>query len=68
MTALQKLIGITPPIGYFGELTKAAVIKYQLSKGITPATGQVGEKTRAALNANAREGPTTMRVSPTSRF
>ena len=49
VTALQKLLGITPTTGYFGELTKEAVIKYQLSKGITPTTGQVSEKTRASL-------------------
>jgi len=53
VTALQNLLGVSPATGHFGELTKEAVIKYQLSKGITPATGFVGAKTRASLNAAA---------------
>lgn len=53
VTALQNLLGVTPAIGAFGELTKAAVIKYQISKGISPANGYVGAKTRASLNAAA---------------
>ena len=53
VTALQNLLGVTPAIGVFGELTKEAVIKYQLSKGISPATGYVGEKTRASLEKDA---------------
>ncbi len=35
---------------YFGQLTKAAVIKYQTKHGITPLSGYVGPKTRALLN------------------
>lgn len=37
-------------MGYFGGLTKTAVIAYQVSKGIN-GTGYVGPLTRAALNA-----------------
>ncbi len=37
---------------FFGNLTKAAVIKYQKAKGITPAVGYFGPKTRAAINAD----------------
>ncbi len=35
---------------YFGALTKAAVIKFQLKNGISPAVGYVGSITRAVLN------------------
>jgi peptidoglycan hydrolase-like protein with peptidoglycan-binding domain len=51
VTALQNLLGVSPATGHFGALTKAAVIKYQISKGISPANGYVGAKTRASLNA-----------------
>ena len=37
--------------GYFGPVTKAAVIEYQKAKGIAPYPGYVGPGTRAALNA-----------------
>ena len=56
VAAIQNLLGVSPATGYFGVLTKAAVIKYQLSKGISPATGYVGAKTRASLNAAAGVG------------
>lgn len=36
---------------YFGQLTKNAVIKYQLTNGISPPVGYVGLKTRAVLNS-----------------
>ena len=35
--------------GYFGPLTRAAVIRYQRLSGITPAIGYVGPITRAVL-------------------
>ena len=40
-----------PISGNFGNLTKAAVIKFQKASGITPATGLVGPKTRSKLNS-----------------
>ncbi|MBI5134506.1 MAG: peptidoglycan-binding protein [Candidatus Taylorbacteria bacterium] len=49
VTALQNAIGVSPATGYFGSITKAAVVKYQASKGL-PATGYVGPLTRAELN------------------
>lgn len=51
VSALQKAIGVTPATGYFGSVTKAAVMKYQAGKGIA-ATGFVGPLTRAALNGS----------------
>ena len=49
-------LNIAAPTGWFGPLTKAAVIKYQIARGI-PGTGYVGPLTLAALNAGTT--PTT---------
>ena len=43
--------------GYFGNLTRAAVGKWQASAGISPTAGYVGPKSRAALNAMAGSTP-----------
>ncbi len=45
---LTMPVGVTK--GYFGQGTKAALIKYQKSAGIAQ-TGTVGPKTRAAINS-----------------
>jgi peptidoglycan hydrolase-like protein with peptidoglycan-binding domain len=61
--ALQQILidggflSIDAPTGYFGSLTKAAVIKYQAAHSITPQSGYVGPLTRASLNAGTT--PTT---------
>src|SRR3989344_5540090 len=38
-------------MGYFGNLTKSALAKYQASAGITPAVGYLGPITRAKVNS-----------------
>jgi peptidoglycan hydrolase-like protein with peptidoglycan-binding domain len=43
------------PDGYFGPLTKAAVIGFQTAEGISPATGVVGRATAATLLAAVKK-------------
>ncbi len=46
--------------GYFGGLTKAAVVKYQKAHRISPTSGYVGPLTRAELNKGSQQTtPTT---------
>ena len=52
VTALQVKLGVTPATGYFGSITKAAVIAYQTANGIS-GTGYVGPLTLASLNKGA---------------
>lgn len=40
------------PTGYFGSLTKDAVIKFQIKNNISPAVGYVGPITRAKILEN----------------
>lgn len=42
--------------GYFGELTRAAVAKYQVAMSITPAAGYWGPLTRTKANAGGGAG------------
>ncbi len=51
---LQERLGVKPTSGYFGNLTKAAVLAYQKANGI-PTTGIVGPLTRASLNKTASQ-------------
>ena len=46
---LQIVLGVSPATGYFGNLTLAAVKKFQEENGIR-VTGEVGPETRAILN------------------
>lgn len=70
VTALQQLLVskgyLTMPagvaMGYFGNLTKAAVSAWQAASGISPAAGYFGPKSRGVVNAMAGPtvpGPTT---------
>jgi peptidoglycan hydrolase-like protein with peptidoglycan-binding domain len=43
----------TTPKGYFGTMTQAAVIQYQLKTGITPASGYVGSVTRGKIKSDS---------------
>lgn len=42
--------------GYFGALTKAAVMKWQAAAGVTPAAGYFGAKSRAAFSGTPSTG------------
>jgi peptidoglycan hydrolase-like protein with peptidoglycan-binding domain len=46
---LQKRLGVIQT-GYFGVLTRAAVIAYQKAHNIAPAVGYCGILTRTSLN------------------
>lgn len=56
--------------GYFGNLTKTSLAKYQASVGISPAAGYFGPKSRAYVNSLAAApttgGTTTTPTVPTS--
>ena len=63
VTALQNKLGVSPASGYFGSITKAAVMKFQSENGV-PSTGFVGPLTRAKLNGSASVStPSTGSVS-----
>ncbi len=48
VTALQQMLGVSPATGYFGPLTKAALVKWQGANGVK-ATGYFGPLTRAKI-------------------
>jgi len=50
----DELLGIASPTGYFGELTKSAVMKWQEEKGL-PATGFFGALSRAAFESHKED-------------
>ncbi|MBU6214890.1 peptidoglycan-binding protein, partial [Patescibacteria group bacterium] len=49
--------------GYFGAITKAAVMKWQTAAGVSPAAGYFGAKSRAAFCGTASTGTTGGTVS-----
>jgi hypothetical protein len=63
VNALQAMLiasgdlAITAPTGYFGEMTRAALVKWQARHSV-PATGYFGPLTRAAVVAAGTPAPT----------
>jgi|GEM_PF-2690321 len=63
VTALQAMLiasghlVIGAPTGYFGEMTRAALAKWQAAHGVTPATGYFGPITMAAIAAMGTPAP-----------
>lgn len=49
VTALQNYLGMSTVTGYFGNLTKTTLAKWQAANGVSPATGYFGAITRAKL-------------------
>ncbi len=54
--------GVAP--GYFGALTKAAVIKWQMAAGVSPAAGYFGPISRAKFNLTAGGSTGTVSTVP----
>ena len=52
------LLMIPAPTGYFGEMTRAALAKWQAAHGVTPSVGYFGPLTRAAVAASSTPAPT----------
>lgn len=52
------LLMIPAPTGYFGEMTRAALAKWQAAHNITPAVGYFGPMTRAAIKASGTPATT----------
>jgi peptidoglycan hydrolase-like protein with peptidoglycan-binding domain len=65
VSALQAKLGVSPASGYFGSLTKAAVVVFQTANGV-PGTGYVGALTRAKLNAGSTMTTTTTTTTSSS--
>lgn len=53
-----------PITGYFGGLTRAAVVKFQKANNINPAVGYFGSLSRAKLSQLAQGKPTTQPSAP----
>ncbi len=52
--------------GYFGAITKAAVMKWQTSASVTPAAGYFGAKSRAAFGSSSSSTTTTTTTGGTT--
>lgn len=65
VTALQNVLGVSPATGYFGSITKAAVVAYQKAHGIS-STGYFGPLTRASVNSSSAMTTTTTTTTTTT--
>ena len=65
VTALQNALNISPATGYFGNMTKAAVMSYQTTNKLA-ALGMVGPATRASLNSTCTSSTTTTTTGGTT--
>ena len=61
---LQEALGVTPMSGYFGMITKKAVMAYQVANNITPAVGVFGPKTRAVWMGSMTTTPPAPGTTP----
>jgi Putative peptidoglycan binding domain len=54
-TWLTDVGDTVPETGYFGSMTKGAVVDFQTSMSLTPATGVVGRQTASALLSQVKQ-------------
>lgn len=40
------------PLGYYGEMTRGAVARYQAARGVSPTAGYFGPVTKTAMHAD----------------
>lgn len=59
----QGFLNITEPTGYFGPLTKTALVQYQRKHNISPATGTYGSLTQKAMQGTPYVAKTNSPVS-----
>jgi len=57
-----KRLAVAGATGYFGPMTKDALVEYQKAQGITPASGYLGPLTRLSIERN----PTGIAVAPST--
>ncbi len=63
---LQGATNVSPQSGFFGPLTKAAVMKWQTANGVSPASGYFGAKSRAAFSGTVSTPAPAVTPAPTT--